>query len=114
MAFKKAMETAHPVLLEPLMTIEIDAPTDHIGAVIGDLNARRGRILHVEAKGHSELVKAVVPLAEILTYTTTLNGLTGGGGSYVMELARYEEVPREIAVKIVEEQRAARQAVAAQ
>lgn len=114
MAFKKAMESAHPVLLEPMMTIEVDAPADHIGAVIGDLNARRGRILHVEAKGHAELVKAVVPLAEIMTYTTTLNALTGGGGSYVMELARYEEVPREIAVKIVEEQKAAKQAVAAQ
>lgn len=114
MAFKKAMETAHPVLLEPMMTIEIDAPADHIGAVIGDLNARRGRVLHVEAKGHAELVKALVPLAEILTYTTTLNALTGGGGSYVMELARYDEVPREIALKIVEERKAARQAVAAQ
>jgi len=114
MAFKKAMESAHPVLLEPMMTIEIDAPADHIGAVIGDLNSRRGRILHVEAKGHAELVKAVVPLAEIMTYTTTLNALTGGGGSYVMELARYEEVPREIAVKIVEEHKAARQTVAAQ
>jgi elongation factor G len=113
MAFKKAMETAHPVLLEPMMTVEVDVPADHIGAVIGDLNARRGRILHVEAKGQAEIVKAVVPLAEIMTYTTTLNSLTGGGGSYVMELAGYEEVPREIAGKIVEEQRAARQTVAA-
>src|SRR5262245_24593072 len=114
MAFKKAMETAHPVLLEPMMTIEIDAPADNIGAVIGDLNSRRGRILHVEARGHTELIKALVPLAEIMTYTTTLNALTGGGGSYVMEFSRYEEVPREIAVKIVEEQKAVRQAVAAQ
>jgi elongation factor G len=113
MAFKKAMETAHPVLLEPMMTIDVDAPATSIGAVIGDLNARRGRILHVEAKGHAELVKALVPLAEILTYTTTLNSLTGGGGSYAMELARYDEVPREIALKIVEEHKAARQEVAA-
>ncbi|BFU97002.1 MAG: Elongation factor G (EF-G) [Nitrospira sp.] len=112
MAFKKAMETAHPVLLEPVMTVEIEAPADHIGAVIGDLNARRGRILHVEARGHAELVKALVPLSELLTYTTTLNALTGGGGSYVMELARYEEVPREITLKILEEQKAARQTVA--
>ncbi len=113
MAFKKAMETAHPVLLEPLMTIEVDAPAEHIGAVIGDLNARRGRILHVEARGHAEVVKALVPLAEIMTYTTTLNSLTAGGGSYVMELARYEEVPRDVAAKIIEEARATRQAVAA-
>jgi len=113
MAFKKAMETAHPVLLEPMMTVEVEAPAAHIGAVIGDLNARRGRILHVEARGHAEIVKASVPLAEIMTYTTTLNSLTGGGGSYVMELARYDEVPREVAAKIIEEAKATKQAVAA-
>ncbi|HEX9154632.1 MAG TPA: elongation factor G, partial [Nitrospira sp.] len=113
MAFKKAMESAHPVLLEPMMTIEVDAPADHIGAVIGDLNARRGRILHVEARGHAEVVTALVPLAEILTYTTALNSLTGGGGSYVMELTRYEEVPREVATKIIEDARATQHTVAA-
>jgi elongation factor G len=113
MAFKKAMETAHPVLLEPMMTVEVEAPAAHIGAVIGDLNARRGRILHVEARGHAEIVKALVPLSEIMTYTTTLNSLTGGGGSYVMELARYDEVPRDVAAKIVEETKATKQAVAA-
>ena len=113
MAFKKAMESAHPVLLEPMMTIEVDAPADHIGAVIGDLNARRGRILHVEARGHAEVVTALVPLAEILTYTTALNSLTGGGGSYVMELTRYEEVPREVATKIIEDARATHHTVAA-
>ncbi len=114
MAFKKAMEDAHPVLLEPLMLVEVDAPAAHIGAVIGDLNSRRGRILHVEARGHAELVKALVPLGEILTYTTTLNSLTGGGGTYVMELARYEEVPREVAAKIIEEAKVTKQTVAAQ
>jgi elongation factor G len=113
MAFKKAMESAHPVLLEPMMTVEVDAPADHIGAVIGDLNARRGRILHVEARGHAEVVTALVPLAEILTYTTTLNSLTGGGGSYVMELTRYEEVPREVATKIIEDARLTQHAVTA-
>ncbi len=113
MAFKKAMESAHPVLLEPMMTVEVDAPADHIGAVIGDLNARRGRILHVEARGHAEVVTALVPLAEILTYTTALNSLTGGGGSYVMELTRYDEVPREVATKIIEEARATQHTVAA-
>ncbi|HET8720991.1 MAG TPA: elongation factor G [Nitrospira sp.] len=113
MAFKKAMESAQPVLLEPLMTVEVEAPAAHIGGVIGDLNARRGRILHVEARGHAEIVKALVPLSEIMTYTTTLNSLTGGGGSYVMELARYEEVPRDVAARIVEEVKAAKQPVAA-
>jgi elongation factor G len=113
MAFKKAMETAHPVLLEPMMTVEVEAPAVHIGAVIGDLNARRGRILHVEARGHAEIVKALVPLSEIMTYTTTLNSLTGGGGSYVMELARYDEVPREVAAKIIEDAKATKQTVSA-
>jgi elongation factor G len=113
MAFKKAMESSHPVLLEPMMTVEVEAPAAHIGAVIGDLNARRGRILHVEARGHAEIVKALVPLSEMMIYTTTLNSLTGGGGSYVMELARYDEVPREVAAKIIEDTKANRQAVAA-
>jgi elongation factor G len=113
MAFKKAMETAHPILLEPMMTVEVEAPAAYIGAVIGDLNARRGRILHVEARGHAEIVKALVPLSEIMTYTTTLNSLTGGGGSYVMELARYDEVPRDVAAKIVEETKAGKPALIA-
>ena len=109
MAFKKAMESAHPILLEPFMTVEIEVPAESIGAVIGDVNARRGRILGVEAKGHTEMVKALVPLAELLTYATALNGLTGGVGSYVMDMAGYQEVPRELAGKIVEEARAAKE-----
>jgi elongation factor G len=102
MGFKKALESAHPVLLEPIMTVELEAPTDHIGVVIGDLNARRGRILHVEAKGQTEQITALVPMAELLTYATTLNSLTAGRGSYAMEFARYDEVPRELVVRIIE------------
>ncbi len=113
MGFKKAMESAHPVLLEPLMTMEVEAPADHIGAVIGDLNARRGRILHVEAKDHTEVITALVPLAEVLAYATPLNSLTGGRGSYVMEFARYEEVPRDLAGRIIDEQKAEKHAVVA-
>jgi elongation factor G len=112
--FKKAMDSAHPVLLEPLMTVEVEAPADHIGAVIGDLNARRGRILHVEAKDHTELISALVPLAEVLTYATTLNSLTGGRGSYGMEFTRYEEVPRDLATRVIEEQKAEKHPVVAQ
>ncbi|THJ13655.1 MAG: elongation factor G [Nitrospira sp. CG24C] len=100
--FKKALETAHPILLEPIMTVEVEAPADHIGAVIGDLNARRGRILHVEARDHTEQITVLVPMAEMLTYATTLNSLTAGRGSYTMEFVRYDEVPRELAVRIVE------------
>jgi len=102
MGFKKALEAAHPVLLEPIMTVEVEAPADHIGGVIGDLNARRGRILHVEAKDQTEQITALVPMAELLTYATTLNSLTAGRGSYAMEFARYDEVPRELAVRVIE------------
>ncbi|UVT17775.1 MAG: elongation factor G [Nitrospira sp.] len=112
MAFKKAMETAHPVLLEPVMTVEIDTPTDAVGAVMGDLNARRGRIVSVNAQDHVEQIKATVPLAELLRYATALNAMTGGRGSYVMEFAQYDEVPRELTAKIIERHKAEAQAVA--
>lgn len=110
MAFKKAMETAHPVLLEPVMMVEIDTPTDAVGAVMGDLSARRGRIVAVNAQDHTEQIKALVPLAELLRYATALNAMTGGRGSYVMDFAQYDEVPRELAAKVIERHRAERQA----
>jgi elongation factor G len=112
MAFKKAMEAGHPVLLEPLMLVEIEAPTDTVGAVMGDINARRGRIVSVRANDHAEQIKALVPLAELLKYAAALNAMTGGRGSYAMECARYEEVPRELAGKIIEEHKVERHAVA--
>jgi elongation factor G len=111
MAFKKAMESAHPVLLEPMMTVEIDVPTDAVGTVMGDLNGRRGRILSVSANDHAEQITALVPLAELLKYAPALNAMTGGRGSYTMEFARYEEVPRELAGKLIEQHRADRQTV---
>ncbi|MBP6607333.1 MAG: elongation factor G, partial [Nitrospira sp.] len=103
MGVKKALESAHPILLEPLMTVEVEVPAECVGAVLGDLNARRGRIVLVEANGHIEIVKALVPQAEMLNYAASLNSLTGGQGSYAMEYAQYEEVPRELAGRIVEE-----------
>lgn len=111
MGFKKAMEAAHPVLLEPIMTVEVLTPDEVVGAVIGDLNSRRGRILGVTAKGSTQEIKALVPLAELLKYAPALNSITGGRGTYTLELHAYEEVPRELATRIIEEQRAARQAV---
>ncbi|MBM4125287.1 MAG: elongation factor G [Nitrospira sp.] len=111
MGFKKAMESAQPILLEPIMTVEVTTPDDAVGAVIGDLNARRGRILGVMAKGTVETIQALVPLAEMLKYTPTMNSITGGRGSYAMEFHAYEEVPRDLATKIVEEHKAAKQAV---
>lgn len=112
MGFKKAMESANPVLLEPIMSVEIVTPDDVVGTVIGDLNARRGRIAGVTAKGNTQIIKALVPLAEMLKYTPSLNSITGGRGSYFMEFSTYEEVPREQAARIIEEQKAAKQAVA--
>lgn len=108
MALKKAVETAHPVLLEPVMKIDIDSPTDTVGAVMGDLNARRGRIVSVNARGHIERITAMVPLAELLRYSTALNTVTGGRASYVMEFDHYDEVPRALTGKIVEQERAER------
>ena len=108
MALKKAMETAHPVLLEPIMRVDIESPTDTVGAVMGDLNARRGRIVSVTALAHMERITAMVPLAELLRYATALNAMTGGRASYVMEFDHYDEVPRDLTVKLIERQRAER------
>ena len=112
MGFKKAMESANPVLLEPIMTVEVSTPDEFVGAVIGDLNSRRGRIVGVTAKGTSEVIKAVVPLAEMLKYEPSLKSLTGGRGTYTMEFSSYEEVPRDLAGRLIEEQKVGRQAVA--
>lgn len=110
MGVKKALEAAHPILLEPLMNVEVDVPADCIGAVLGDLNARRGRIVMVVANGHMETVRALVPQAEMLTYAPSLNSTTGGRGSYLMEYAQYEEVPKELVGRIIEEHKAGRHA----
>ncbi len=104
MGFKKAMESAGAGLLEPIMAVEVTVPDDLVGAVIGDLNSRRGRIQGMDTKGHNEIVKAHVPLAEMLTYAPTLTSLTAGKGSYRMEFFGYEDVPKELVSRIVAEQ----------
>lgn len=111
MGFKKAMEAAQPILLEPIMKIEVTAPDEMVGAIIGDLNSRRGRILGMDTKGHNQVVKASVPLAEILKYAPALTSLTAGKGFYMMEFSGYEPVPREIMNKVIEEQKMAKQGV---
>jgi len=105
-AFRKAMENANPVLLEPIMTIEVVAPQEFAGDIIGDLNGRRGRILGMDTRGKQQVIKAQVPLAEMLTYQSTLNSITGARASYTMELSHYDEVPAHIAQKIIAEARA--------
>ena len=113
MAFKQAMESAKPVLLEPIMTVTVSVPEDSVGDVIGDLNSRRGRPLGMEPKGSATEVKAEVPMAEMLSYAPDLRQITGGRGDYGMELARYEEVPAHLAAKVVEKSQGAEAAVKA-
>jgi elongation factor G len=103
MAFKQAYEAADPVLLEPIMLLEATVPDDAVGAVNGDLNSRRGRLLGMEPSAGMTTVKAEVPMAEILTYAQSLTSLTGGRGDYAMSFLRYEEVPTHVAQKIVEQ-----------
>jgi elongation factor G len=103
MAFKKAMEGANPVLLEPIMNVEIQAPQEYAGALTGDLTSRRGRLQGMDMKRDMQIIKAQVPMAEMVTYAPVLTSVTGGRGSYHMEFARYDEVPSHIAQKIIEE-----------
>ncbi len=105
LAFKKAMEEAKPVLLEPIMNVEVHAPEEFAGDLMGDLNSRRGRIQGMEAKGHTQIIHAQVPLAEMLNYAPVLTSMTGGRGSYHMEFSRYDTVPAHIASKIIEERK---------
>src|SRR6266480_3898682 len=113
MAFKQAYEKADPVLLEPIMEIEITVPDESVGAVNGDLNSRRGRLHGMEPKSGLTTIKAEVPMAEILTYSQALTSMTGGRGDYHMQFLRYEEVPAHIAQKLIEQTRKEREAVPA-
>ena len=107
-AFRKAMETAKPTLLEPLMAVEITVPDDFAGAIMGDLNSRRGRIQGMDNKAGKTVIKAEVPMAEMLTYGVDLTAMTQGRGSFNMEMTHYEIVPAMLQDKIVEKARAER------
>jgi elongation factor G len=100
MAFKEACRKARPVLLEPVMEVEVVTPRDYVGAVIGNLNSRRGRILSQEIRGTSEVVRAQVPLGQMFGYVTDLRSMTQGRATSTMQFARYEEVPPAIAEEI--------------
>jgi elongation factor G len=110
MAFKAAYEKANPVLLEPIMEVEVTVPDDTVGAVNGDLNSRRARLQGMEPQGGMTSIKAEVPMAEILTYSQALTSLTGGRGDYHLHFLRYDEVPAHIAQKIIDETKKAREA----
>ncbi len=101
MAFKKGVQEANPVLLEPIMKVEVTAPDENVGDVIGDLNSRRGRVLGVEGRGNYQVIQANVPMSEMLKYAPDLNSKTGGRGTFTMEFSHYEEVPAQLTDKII-------------
>ena len=107
LAFKKCMEQAKPCLLEPIMNVEITVPENYAGDIMGNLNGRRGRVQGMDSKGGSTVVKAQVPLAEMLSYASDLTSMTQGRGSYSMEYSHYDIVPQPIAEKIVTAAKAA-------
>jgi elongation factor G len=100
-AFRKCMEQAKPCLLEPVMKVEIEAPDDFAGTLMGDLNSRRGRVQGMETKGRTTIINAEVPMAEMLTYGAQLTAMTQGKGSYRMEVHHYDIVPQLVAEKIL-------------
>jgi elongation factor G len=103
MAFKQAYEQADPVLLEPIMEVDVTVPDDTVGSVNGDLNSRRGRLQGMEPSGGMTRIKAEAPMAEMLTYGQALTSMTGGRGDYHMQFLRYDEVPSHVAQKLIEE-----------
>jgi elongation factor G len=106
MGLQKGFLEARPCLLEPVMNVEVTAPAEGAGDVIGDLNGRRGRIVGMEPDGDVVAVRAQVPMSEMLTYESSLRSMTGGRGGYSMEFSHYEEVPNQQAEKVVAAHRA--------
>ncbi len=102
MGFKEGVRKASPVLLEPIMEVEVATPEDYMGNIIGDLNSRRGAIKGMEAKGNTQVITAEVPLSEMFGYATTMRSLSQGRASYTMQFAYYDEVPASIAEKLLE------------
>jgi elongation factor G len=106
MAFKEALKRAKPKLLEPVMAVEVVTPEDYLGDVMGDLNARRGRIENLEPRGNAQVIQARVPLAAMFGYATDLRSTTQGRATFTMQFERYEEVPQSIASELVDSQTA--------
>ncbi|MBL8152048.1 MAG: elongation factor G, partial [Blastocatellia bacterium] len=105
-AFRGAMEKAKPILLEPIMHVEVVAPQEFSGDLMGDMNSRRGRIQGMDTRGNQQVIKAQAPLSEMLNYQPTLNSITGARGSYSMEFSHYDEVPPQITQKVIAEAQA--------
>jgi elongation factor G len=111
LAFKDAMTRARPTILEPIMNVEVYAPSDFAGDLMGDLNGRRGRIAGMDTRGATTIIKAQVPMSEMLTYEQHLTSATGGRGSYHMEYSHYDEVPSHLQTKIIATAKAERAGV---
>jgi elongation factor G len=101
LAFKKGIKEARPILLEPVMNVEVQGPEEFAGDLMGDLNSRRGRVQGMEVRGHTTIIKAQVPLAEMLSYASDLTSKTGARGSYSMEFSHYDEVPGHLSDKVI-------------
>jgi elongation factor G len=101
LAFKDAVSKCRPVLLEPIMRVEIAVPDEYAGSVMGDLSSRRGRPQGMEPRGNQQVIKAEVPLAEMQSYDAELTSMTGARGSYHMEIDHYDEVPAHLQEKVV-------------
>ncbi len=103
MAFKQGIKAAKPTILEPIMSIEIYTPESYMGDIMGNLNGRRGKVQGMEQKGSLRIIKAQAPLAEMIDFEPTLTSITGGRGSFLMEFSSYEEVPRQLQKKIIDD-----------
>jgi elongation factor G len=101
MALKEAARRANPVLLEPMMSVEVVTPSDYMGDVMGDLSSRRGKIQGMDQRGDAQVITAVVPLSEMFGYSTTLRSMSQGRAVYTMQFAHYEEVPKSKAEEII-------------
>jgi elongation factor G len=110
LGFKNAIEKAKPVLLEPIMNMEISVPDECMGDVIGDLNSRRGKVLGMDTKGHTQVIKSRVPMSEVLKYAPDLRSITSGRGEFHMEFSHYEELPAHLAEKVIKEAKASKAA----
>ncbi len=113
LGLKNAMPKANPVLLEPIYNVEITVPEENVGDIMGDLNSRRGRMSGVAGKGKAQIVKAAIPLAEMLRYAPDLDSMTSGAGTFTMEFSHYEEVPQHLAQKVIDEAKAEKEAARA-
>jgi elongation factor G len=108
MAFKDALEQANPCLLEPIVNLAVSVPDECMGDVMGDLNSRRAKVEGMEQQGHSEIIRAKVPLSEVLRYAPDLTSMTSGRGSFEMGFSHYEPLPEHLMPKVIEAARKAR------